>query len=342
MKYLVAMSGGVDSSVAALILKSTGNDCVGAMMQLYGEKENDISDAKAVCEKLLMPFNLLDYREEFKNEVILPFISSYLKGETPNPCIVCNKTMKFGMFADAAKKLGCDKIATGHYARIVEKDGRYFLKKAIDEKKDQSYVLYGLNQDIMKMTAFPLGEYTKDESRELAYVNNLVNAEKHDSQDICFVEDGDYASLIKTYSEVPPRGPFINSNGDVIGEHKGIIHYTVGQHKRLGMPFGEPMYVLGINGTDNTVTLGHEEELFRRNVKVRDFNWISGTAPEKEFRASAKIRYRHKEQPCIVKPEDGYVTIVFDEAQRAPTKGQSAVIYDGDTVLGGGIIESAD
>jgi len=349
-RALIAMSGGVDSSMAAKLTLDMGFECVGCTMKLHSEKSaaetpvcgsgDDAEDAKAVAESLGMSFQVLDLQEDFKENVIDRFIDAYFKGQTPNPCIDCNRYMKFGKLYAVAKAMACDYIVTGHYVRIEKEGSRYLLKKAFDETKDQSYVLYNLTQEQLAHTLFPLGEYRKTQVREMAAQNGFVNAKKKDSQDICFVPDGKYADVIKTYTGKPcPAGDYVDLDGNVIGTHKGVIHYTVGQHKKLGMSFPQPMYVCRIDPQSNTVTLGSNDDLFSREVYVRDFNWISGAVPEVPFRCKAKIRYRQAEQPALITPlSETEVSIVFDEPQRAVTPGQSTVLYDGDTVLGGGII----
>ncbi|HAV00269.1 MAG TPA: tRNA 2-thiouridine(34) synthase MnmA [Lachnospiraceae bacterium] len=359
-KALIAMSGGVDSSVAAKLMQEEGYDCIGCNMRLYfncGEdiqaadrayvntpksccSAEDAKDAKKVAEAMGIPFFIYDLSLEFRRCVIDKFTDCYEKGITPNPCIDCNRYMKFGRLAERAKNEGCDTIVTGHYARVVRtEEGNYLLKKALDASKDQSYVLYFLNREQLSALRLPLGELTKSRVRELAAKYGFVTADKRESQDICFVPDGDYAGVIRQYTgkEYEP-GNFVDLSGKVIGTHKGIINYTIGQRKGLNIAFGKPMYVYGIIPQTNEVVLADDRDLYSDTVYVRDFSLINEERRD-EIRCSAKIRYRQKEQPAtlIIKGE-GNAVIRFDEPQRAVTPGQAAVVYEGDTVLGGGII----
>ena len=332
------MSGGVDSSVAALLMKNEGYSCVGATMQLY--IEGDCNDAKAVADKLGMPFYIFPLEEEFKKQVIDKFIECYENGKTPNPCVECNRTLKFGAMMDKMHELEADFVVTGHYARVVFEDGEYKLKKAVDESKDQSYFLHMLTQDQLKHIKFPLGEYTKPEIRKLAEENDLITARKKDSQDICFVPDGDYVSFIKSYNnKTYPKGLFMHKDGFSFGEHKGIVNYTIGQRKGLGIAYKNPLYVLNIDPETNNVILGDNEDLFSDTVVAKNVNIISGKTLAEPIRVLARVRYRHKEQPALAwQDEKGNLHVKFDEPQRAITKGQYLVIFDGDTVLGGGEI----
>lgn len=350
MKALIAMSGGVDSSVAALLTKDC--DRIGCTMRLYDGEESakqentccsldDVEDARAVCRRMGIPFYVFNFKEAFEANVISRFIDCYRRGMTPNPCIDCNRYMKFERLLDRARELGCDLVVTGHYARVEESDGGYLLRKGLDPAKDQSYVLYTLTQEQLSHIRFPLGGLSKEEVRRIAAQNGFVNASKPDSQDICFVPDGDYAAFIERRGVTTPAGDFIAPDGRVLGRHRGIAHYTIGQRKHLGIALGEPAYVIGIDPERNTVTLGGNELLFGSMCTVGEFNWISGAAPSAAIRCAAKTRYRQKEQPCTatVNP-DGTVTLAFDSPVRAVTPGQSAVLYDGDVVLGGGVILS--
>ena len=350
-KALIAMSGGVDSSVAVYLMKESGYDCIGCMMRLYDNDEysaaesktccslDDAEDARSVAIKLGIPFYVFNFTGEFRRTVIDSFINSYMQGKTPNPCIECNRHLKFAKLFERAKELGCDYIVTGHYARIVKSGDKFYLKKGVDNSKDQSYVLYSLTQEQLAHIKLPIGEMSKSDVREKARLIGLINSEKPDSQDICFVPDGDYAKMIERYSGIiSEEGDFVDTDGKVIGRHKGIIHYTVGQRKGLGTAFGEPKYVCRIDPENNTVTLGDNSDLFTRVVKIKDINWISGDAPPNEFRCTAKIRYNHREQPALVTPSGSTATLLFDEPQRAVTPGQAAVMYDGDFVIGGGVI----
>ena len=353
MKALIAMSGGVDSAVAALRMLEEGWDCVGCTMKLYQNEDagisrentccslDDVEDARAVAYRMGIPHHVFNFSEDFRARVIDKFIASYLAGRTPNPCIDCNHYLKFSRLYHRAKELGCDVIVTGHYARIEESEGRWFLKKALDPEKDQSYVLYQLDQDQLAHTRFPLGRLTKPEVRAIAEAKGFVNARKPDSQDICFVPDGDYARVIQLRTgAVPEPGDFVDQSGKVLGRHRGIIHYTVGQRRGLGLSFDEPYYVVRIGPAANTVTLGPKEALFSTRAIVPSFHWISGQVPAAPIRCAAKIRYRHPEQPCLLTPlAEGGVQLDFDQPQRAITPGQSAVVYDGDTVLGGGELQ---
>ncbi|MBQ7563041.1 MAG: tRNA 2-thiouridine(34) synthase MnmA [Lachnospiraceae bacterium] len=362
-KALIAMSGGVDSSLAARLMQEQGYECIGCNMRLYmdcsgfdNEEElpvserprktccsaKDAEDAKQVAELLGMPFFVLDLSYDFQKQVIDKFVSSYEKGLTPNPCIDCNRYMKFGRLLERAELEGCEKVVTGHYARLEENDGEYYLKKAVDESKDQSYVLYCLPKEILGHLAFPLGELTKAEVRRRAEGHGFVNAHKRESQDICFVPDGNYAEVIKkrTGKDYEP-GNFVDRNGNILGRHKGIIHYTIGQRKGLGIAFGEPRYVAKLDMEKNEVVLATDADLFSKTVRVADANWLVARK-QGPFRCQAKIRYRQKEQPATVTPEDNdSFTIEFDEPQRAITPGQAAVLYDGDIVLGGGVIQGS-
>ena len=349
------MSGGVDSSVAAALMTEKGFDCMGCTMRLY---ENDMigkdlfgtccsledtQDARKVCERIGIPYNIYHYEIQFRDKVIEPFVCSYESGETPNPCIGCNKYLKFDILYDKAKELGYGNIVTGHYARIEEREGHFYLLKAKDLSKDQSYVLYNLSEEQLRHTFFPLGELTKPEVRNIAEKNGFVTSHKKESQDICFVPDGDYASMIKRYrgGKEYPSGDFVDMEGNVLGRHEGIINYTIGQRRGLGIPADRRLYVKKLDVENNAVILADDKDLFEREVKVRQFHWITGDKPTGDFRCSAKIRYRHREQPATVAVIDpDHVKIIFDEPQRAITPGQSAVFYDGDIVLGGGIISN--
>lgn len=351
MKAIIAMSGGVDSSVAAFLIKNKGYECIGATMKLYDNDDinissertccslDDIEDARAVANRLSIPYYVFNFKDEFREKVIDKFISTYENGGTPNPCIDCNRYLKFKKLFQRMKELEYDYVVTGHYAQVVEENGWYYLKKGKDLSKDQSYVLYSLTQEQLSHILFPLGEYSKSEIREIAEKQNFVNADKKDSQDICFVPDGDYASFIEHFTgKKYPDGDFVDINGNVIGRHNGIIRYTNGQRKGLGVAFGRPMYVCDKNIKDNTVTLCTNEELFSDELVANDFNFLIPN-PEKELRCRAKVRYNMKEQDATAYLLDnGDVKVVFDEPQRAITKGQSVVLYDNDTVLGGGTI----
>ncbi|MDY6059057.1 MAG: tRNA 2-thiouridine(34) synthase MnmA [Candidatus Fimenecus sp.] len=350
---MIGMSGGVDSSVAAFLLQKESFEVIGATMKLYNNEDidfvsektccslDDVLDAKSVCARLGIRHYTLNMTDDFKKEVIERFISAYQNGFTPNPCIDCNRYMKFSKMLHKAQELDIDYVATGHYARIEKQGDRYILKKAVDLSKDQSYVLYSLTQEQLKVTKFPLGNYTKQQVREIAEENGFVNARKHESQDICFVPDGDYSKFIEYYTgKTYPCGDFVDMNGKRLGEHKGIIRYTIGQRRGLGLALPASMYVVEKDVDNNKVILGFNDDLFKKEVNVKNISFTACDGLDKPERLCAKIRYNQKEQPATVtQTDENHFTIVFDEPQRAITKGQAAVLYDGNTVVGGGTIE---
>lgn len=353
-KVLVGMSGGVDSSVAARLLIDSGYEVMGVTLKLFEPRDlasdiracgslADVRDAKTVAAKLGIEHEVFDMRADFKKYVMNYFIDSYLKGETPNPCLECNKNIKFGKMLEEAEKRGFDYVATGHYAKRVfdEKSGKYQLIRPSDRSKDQTYVLYGLTQYQLSKTLFPLEGFTKSQAREIAQNAGLINSGKPDSQDICFVPDGDYASFIIANSDANiKKGDFLNSSGEKIGTHNGIIHYTIGQRKGLGIALGKPAYVIDKDAQKNTVTIGDAADLFKSEIKVNNLNWISGEILKKPIAVTAKTRYSQNEAEAIVTPiDENTVTVTFKQPQRAPAKGQAAVFYNGDILLGGGIIE---
>ncbi len=352
-KVMIGMSGGVDSSVAAFLLQKESFEVIGATMKLYNNEDidfvsektccslDDVLDAKSVCARLGIRHYTLNMTDDFKKEVIERFISAYQNGFTPNPCIDCNRYMKFSKMLHKAQELDIDYVATGHYARIEKQGDRYILKKAVDLSKDQSYVLYSLTQEQLKVTKFPLGNYTKQQVREIAEENGFVNARKHESQDICFVPDGDYSKFIEYYTgKTYPCGDFVDMNGKRLGEHKGIIRYTIGQRRGLGLALPASMYVVEKDVDNNKVILGFNDDLFKKEVNVKNISFTACDGLDKPERLCAKIRYNQKEQPATVtQTDENHFKIVFDEPQRAITKGQAAVLYDGDTVVGGGTIE---
>ena len=340
-KVLVGMSGGVDSSAAALILKNKGYDVSGITLTLTeNDNTRDIADAKAVCEKIGISHTVLDLRKEFKESVISYFIDEYVKGRTPNPCIACNRHIKFGAMLDYAEKNGFDKIATGHYAQLKNIKDRVLLVRGEDLQKDQSYVLYSLTQNQLSHLVLPLGDVSKPQVREMTEKAGLISADRPDSQDICFVPDGNYASFIeKTLGLKSVAGDYVDINGKVLGKHGGVIRYTLGQRKGLGIALGKPQFVIDKNPSTNRVVLGDEEHLFKKQVYVEDVNFIPFDTLNKEMSVTAKLRYRHKEQPAVIYPYKDGVMIEFSEPQRAPSPGQAAVFYDGTFVVGGGIIK---
>ncbi len=348
------MSGGVDSSVAAFLIKQQGYDPTGITLKLFNNEDigisrektccslEDVEDARSVAYRLGIPYYVYNFTDRFKNNVIDRFINAYMSGLTPNPCIDCNRYIKFEQLMLRAMQLDFDFVVTGHYA-IIENDaasGRYLLKKAVDETKDQSYVLYTMTQKQLAMTLFPLGHLRKSEVRRIAESNGFINARKHDSQDICFVRDGDYAGFIEGYTgQSFASGSFVNKNGNVLGTHNGIIRYTIGQRKGLGISSSEPMYVCDILPEDNQVVLGNEKELYSKALIAIQINLISCNRIDSLLKVKAKIRYRQKEQSATVEQlGEDTLRIEFDTPQRAITKGQSVVLYDGDYVIGGGII----
>lgn len=351
-KALIAMSGGVDSSLAAKLLKDAGYDCIGCTMKLYDNGDigisrqhtccslDDVEDARSVAHIIGIPYYVFNFKDGFRESVINRFVDAYEAGRTPNPCIDCNRYMKFDKLFERARVLGCEYVVTGHYARIEVHDGQYYLKKALDETKDQSYVLYAMTQEQLRHTLFPLGNMRKSEVRQLAEANSFINAAKPDSQDICFVPDGDYAAFLERQTgKHYPQGDFVDRAGNVLGIHQGIVHYTIGQRKGLGIALGKPLYVNKIDTRKNTVTLSEEHDLYSDTLTATEFNWISGQAPRAGIKCMSKIRYRQKEQCATAYPQsDGTVKVVFEQPQRAITPGQAVVLYDGDLVLGGGCI----
>ena len=347
-KAIIAMSGGVDSSVAALLTKESGDECIGATMKLYNNEDigvhrektccslDDVEDARSVAYQMDMPYYV------FHTEVIDRFVDAYENGCTPNPCIDCNRYLKFDKMFHRMQEIGYDYIVTGHYARVEydEKRDRYLLKKAVDDTKDQSYVLYMLTQEQLAHVKLPLGGLRKEQVRVIAEKHGFINARKHDSQDICFVPDGDYAKFIEKYTgKKTPEGDFVDKEGNYIGRHKGIIHYTIGQRRGLGIPAASRLYVCEISPKTNTVVLGDNADLFSSELEADSVNLISVDSLTEPKRVTAKIRYRHKEQPATAwQTPDGILHVKFDEPQRAITKGQAVVMYDGDVVVGGGVI----
>ena len=351
-RALIAMSGGVDSSVAAFLMKQAGYSCTGCTMKLYDNTDagipkahsccslDDVEDARNVAYRLGMPYYVFNFTDDFRRFVMEKFARCYAAGITPNPCIDCNRYLKFDKLCQRAAVLGYDVLVTGHYARIEQSGGKYVLKKALDASKDQSYVLYMLTQNQLKTIRFPLGTLCKTDVRALAQEQNLMNAHKPDSQDICFVPDGDYARAVERISgQVFPDGDFVSTDGTVLGRHKGVIHYTIGQRKGLGIASSAPYYVCDIRPTENTVVLCRAPDLWKAEADVADFHLISGESIQSPFTCKVKIRYRQPEQPVTVIPTgENTVHLQFQTPQRAVTPGQAAVLYDGDVVLGGGVI----
>jgi tRNA-specific 2-thiouridylase len=366
MKLAVAMSGGVDSSAAAAILKEQGHDLVGFTMQLWNQRRgisadengdplpsrccslDDVYDARRVAEELGFPFYVLNLEREFERDVVQPFVTSYLSGETPIPCVSCNSRLKFASLDKLAESLGCDKVATGHYARVEfdEAAHRHRLFRGRNLDKDQSYFLWELTQEQLSRAMFPLGEMSKPEVREVARASSLAVAEKKESQEICFVPDGDYAGFIDRYlaaeeseQRLPGDGEIVSASGQVMGHHEGIHHYTIGQRRGLGIAHERALYVTNIDAAKNRVVVGPQEDLLSREFTAAGVNWIAFEKPESEVRAEVRVRYRHAPEPAtITSIGNDRVRVVFDEPQRAITPGQTTVFYRGDEVVGGGWI----
>ena len=356
-KVLIAMSGGVDSSVAASLMQQQGWDCIGATMTLYRNEDigisrsrtccslEDVEDARSVAHKLNMPYYVFNFSDEFRCQVMDRFADAYERGQTPNPCIDCNRYLKFRRLYDRAALMGCDAIATGHYARIRRdpETGRCLLYKAADKAKDQTYFLYCLTQDMLEHTLFPLGELTKRQVRAIAEEHGFVTARKHDSQDICFVPDGDYTAFLERYTgKTYPQGDFLDESGKVVGKHHGAVRYTIGQRKGLGLAMGAPVYVCGKDMQANTVTVGPNSSLLSSALQANDWNWFPFPELREPMDVTVKIRHSQFEQPGRVFPEaDGFARVEFAQPLRAVTPGQAVVLYQGDMVLGGGTITEA-
>jgi tRNA-specific 2-thiouridylase len=353
-KVVVGMSGGVDSSVAAYLLKEQGYDVIGVTMQIWQDEDNfvqeesggccglsAVDDARRVANALDIPYYVMNFKREFKTAVIDYFAEEYLKGHTPNPCIACNRYVKWESLLKRSLDIGADYIATGHYARVVQlENGRYALQKSATAAKDQTYALYNLTQYQLAHTLMPVGEYTKEEIREIAKGINLRIANKPDSQEICFIPDNDYAKFITEYTgEIPKAGNFVTPDGKVIGKHKGIIHYTVGQRKGLNLAMGHPVFVLAICPETGEVVIGNSDEVYSDRLLAGSLNFMAIDDLEGEMVVDAKIRYSHKGSRCVIrKINDDTVECIFEEPQRAITPGQAVVFYQGDIVIGGGTI----
>jgi tRNA-specific 2-thiouridylase len=355
-RVVIGMSGGVDSSVAAYLLKEQGYDVIGITMQIWQDMKQETfereggccslsaaEDARRVCDKIGIPFYVVNFKEIFEKKVIDYFVDEYFEGRTPNPCIACNRYLKFDALLSKARALEAEYVATGHYARVHydEKYQRYVLKKSATIKKDQTYALYNLTQEQLGATLMPLGDYTKDVIREIAYEQHLGVASKPDSQEICFVDDNNYSRfLTERRPDAVKPGYFVDTRGHVLGKHQGIVHYTVGQRKGLGIALGKPMFVVELLPDKNLVVLGDESEVFSKELIASDVNMILYEKLEKPIKVKAKIRYSAQEADCFVEPlENNKIKVTFDQPQRAITPGQSVVLYDGDYVVGGGTIE---
>lgn len=338
---LVGMSGGVDSSVSAYILKNKGYNVIGATMKLFDTETDSSIDAKRVCDELCIQHIDLDYKKEFKESVINNFIDAYKNSKTPNPCVVCNKKLKFGYLYDYVKKNNIDYIATGHYAKVEysEKYKRYVLKKADNINKDQSYFLYSISKEILPHILFPLSSFnSKDEIREIARLNNIPTASKSDSQDICFIPDGNYKNFLNKNSDIKDSFGNVILNGKVIGKHTGLYKYTIGQRKGLGIAHERPLYVIGFNKFKNELIVGEEKDLYVDSFRVKDYNLLLIDKLTEPMHVNVKTRYKSKEYPATIYMEDDFIKVEFDNPEKGITPGQSAVFYVDDIVLGGGII----
>ncbi len=351
-KALIAMSGGVDSSVAAWLTCQAGFSCMGATMRLYENPDrqskccslDDVEDARSVAHRLGIPYYVFNFTEDFRQKVMDSFVACYERGLTPNPCIECNRHLKFDKLLDRARVLGCEAVVTGHYARVFrdEQSGRYWLKKAVDSAKDQTYFLYALTQEQLSHIRFPLGELTKAQVRQIAEEQGFLNARKRDSQDICFIPEGDYLEFLRRYTGKDyPQGTFLDLQGNAVGTHRGAVGYTLGQRKGLGLAMGEPVYVCAKDMEANTVTVGPNEALFHRELLAKDCFFFPFDALTAPLRCHAKTRSRMAEQPATVYPRKDGIRVLFDEPQRAITPGQAVVLYQGDLVIGGATITQA-
>jgi len=346
-KVLLGMSGGVDSSVSALLLQQNGYEVIGTTLEMFSGSscadKNTSEDARNMCDSLQIPHYIYDCKEEFKNRVIQDFINCYANCKTPNPCIECNRYMKFGIMWEKAKELGCNYIATGHYAKTEysEKYGRWVLKKSNAGKKDQSYVLWNIPKEILEHILFPLAEFEeKEQIRKIARENNLNVANKPDSEDICFIPDGNYKKFLEKNSDIRPKqGNIVNSKGEILGKHTGLYNYTIGQRKGLGISHQTPLFVLGFNPAKNEVIVGEESELYQKEILVTDINLLLVDEIAEPMDVEVKTRYSAKVAKAEIMQNGNEIKVIFEEPQRAITPGQSAVFYIGDIVLGGGKIK---